>query len=294
MLADHAAAQRHLRSAVAGVQGDLVRERWGMAGLVSVAARMWLAATLADVGQFEEAIDCVGTGLAIAEQADHPWSMAGSYMTMGFVHLSRGDLDLATPVLDRGIAFAREMDLTAWLPMLLCERGLVEARAGRVGEGVLLLEEGVGRGETLRILSRQALRLTWLAEGLRLAGRGDEAIAAAREAQRLATGQQERGYAAGALRMLGEAVTEPGEAARHAAAALEEARRLGMRPLEARCRLDLGVLAARTGAREVAREHLAAAERLLEVMGMRHWLPAARSALAALQGGGPSRTIRNP
>jgi hypothetical protein len=129
---------------------------------------------------------------------------------------------------------------------------------------------------------------------LRLAGRGDEAIAAAREAQRLATGQQERGYAAGALRMLGEAVTEPGEAERHAAAALEEARRLGMRPLEARCRLDLGVLAARTGAREVAREHLAAAERLLEVMGMRHWLPAARSALAALQGGGPSRTIRNP
>jgi len=294
VLADHAAAQRHLRSAVAGVQGDLVRERWGMAGLVSVAARLWLAATLADVGQFEEAIDCVGTGLAIAEQADHPWSMAGSYMTMGFVHLSRGDLDLATPVLDRGIAFAREMDLTAWLPMLLCERGLVEARSGRVGEGVLLLEEGVSRGETLRILSRQALRLTWLAEGLRLAGRGDEAIAAAREAQRLATEQQERGYAAGALRMLGEGVTEPAEAARHAAAALEEARRLGMRPLEARCRLDLGVLAARTGPTEVAREHLAAAEHLLAAMGMRYWLPVARSALAALEGGGPSRTIRNP
>jgi class 3 adenylate cyclase/tetratricopeptide (TPR) repeat protein len=282
VLADHAAAERHLRSAVAGVQGDLVRERWGMAGLISVAARMWLATTLADVGKLDEAIDCAETGLAIAEEADHPWSMAGSYMTLGFVHLNRGDLDPAAPVLDRGIAFAREMDLTAWLPMLLCERGLVDARAGRVREGVLLMEEGVGRGATLRIMSRQALRLTWLAEGLRLAGRGEEAIAAAREAHRLASAQEERGTAASALRMLGEVVMDPDEAARHASGALAEARELGMRPLEARCRLDLGLLAARAGRSEIAREHLTAAEALLEAMGMRYWLPAARAALAAL------------
>ncbi len=282
VLAAHAAAERHLRTAAAGVQGDLMRERWGMAGLVSVAVRMWLATSLADVGNLDEAIDCAETGLAIAEEAADPWSMAGSYMTVGFVHLSRGALDAAAPVLDRGIAFAHEMDLTAWLPMLLCERGLVEVRAGRVREGVVMMEEGVARGATLRIMSRQALRLTWLAEGLRLAGRGDEAIAAAREAHRMATAQQERGTAAGALRMLGGATADPDEAARHAGAALAEARALGMRPLEARCRLDLGVLAARAGRTETAREQLTAAQEMLEAMGMRYWLPAARAALAAL------------
>ena len=294
VLADHATAERHLRAAVAGVQGDLVRERWGMAGLVSVAARMWLAATLADVGQFDEAIECVGMGLAIAEQADHPWSRAVSYMTMGLVQLGRGEHDLAAPVLDRGIAFAREMDLGAWLPMLLCERGLAEARAGRGPEGVRLLEEGVERGATLGILSGQAQRLTWLAEALRLAGRGEEAVATAREARRLASAQQERGHAAGALRMLGEALADPREAAGHVNAALAEARALGMRPLEARCRLDLGIFAARMGQSDIGREHLDAAERLLDAMGMRYWLSAARSALVALPGSGSSRTIRNP
>ena len=279
---------------MAGVQGDLVRERWGLAGLVSVAARMWLAATLADVGQFDEAIECAGMGLAIAEQADHPWSRAVSYMTMGLVQLSRGEHELAAPVLDRGIAFAREMDLGAWLPMLLCERGLVAARAGRADEGVRLLEEGVERGATLGILSGQAQRLTWLAEGLRLAGRGEKAVATAREAHRLASSQRERGHAAGALRMLGEALADPGEAAGHVGAALAEARALGMRPLEARCRLDLGLFAARMGQSDIGREHLHCAERLLDAMGMRYWLSAARSALLALPGSGSSRTIRNP
>jgi hypothetical protein len=55
-----------------------------------------------------------------------------------------------------------------------------------------------------------------------------------------------------------------------------------MRPLEALCRLDLGVLAGRAGRRDEAREHLAAAVRMLRAMDMRHWLPPAEAALADL------------
>ncbi len=279
-------AQRHLRSAVAEVEGELARERWGMAGLVSVAARVWLAASLAEVGEFGEALECIRVGLAVAEAADHPWSIAGSLMTVGFAHLSRGHLEAALPVVDRGIAFSREMDLTAWLPMLLCVRGAADVRGGRVAEGVLLLEEGVGRAASLRILSRQALRLTWLAEGYRLAGRAEEAVTTAQDAHRLASEHEERGYAAGALRMLGEALasTDPDAAVRHCESALEGAQALGMRPLEALCRLDLGALAARTGRRDEAREQLAAAVRMLHAMDMRHWLPGAETALAGLGG----------
>ena len=284
VLGAYPAAQRHLRSAVAAVEGELARERWGMAGLVSVAARIWLAASLADVGEFAEALECAQAGLALAEAADHPWSIAGSHMTVGFVLLSRGHLEAAVPVLDRGIAFSREMDLTAWLPMLLCARGAADARGGRVAEGVLLLEEGAGRAASLRILSRQALRLSWLAEGYRLAGRIEEAVTVAHEAHRLAAEHEERGYEAGALRVLGEATAaaDPAGAARHCAGALAGAQALGMRPLEALCRLDLGTLAARAGRRDEAREHLAAAVRMLRAMDMRHWLPGAEAALVAL------------
>jgi hypothetical protein len=46
--------------------------------------------------------------------------------------------------------------------------------------------------------------------------------------------------------------------------------------------LDLGALAARAGRRDEARDHLETAVRMLRAMEMRHWLPGAEAALAAL------------
>ncbi|MGH7399943.1 MAG: adenylate cyclase, partial [Candidatus Rokuibacteriota bacterium] len=210
------------------------------------------------------------------------WSLAGAYMTLGFVHLSQGHLDEAGPVLDRGLAFSREMDLGAWLPMLLCARGAAHARSGRAEEGVLMLEEGVRRASALRILSRHALRLAWLAEGYLLAGRVDGAAGAADQAQRLAAEHAEQGYAAMAVRMLGETATRTGQgtrAAEHYADALARARVLAMRPLAAVCQLGLGELARRAGDGAVAKERLTEAVGLLREMDMRYWLPRAEAAL---------------
>ncbi len=99
VLGDYRAAQRHLGRAVAAVDGGLSRERWGMAGLVSVASRIWLAASLADTGDFAEALAREREGVALAETPEHPWSLAGGVMTLGFVHLSQGHLGEAGPVL---------------------------------------------------------------------------------------------------------------------------------------------------------------------------------------------------
>ena len=282
VLGDYRAAQRHLGRAVAAVDGGLGRERWGMAGLVSVASRIWLAASLADTGDFAEALARAREGVALAETPEHPWSLAGAVMTLGFVHLSQGHLDEAGPVLDRGIAFSREMDLTAWLPMLLCARGAAHVRSGRVGDGLLLLEEGVHRASALRILSRHALRLAWLAEGYLLAGHVDRAADAADQAHRLAAEHAEQGYAAMAVRMLGETAARAGQgtrAAEHYADALARARALEMRPLEALCRLGLGELARGAGDGTAAKERLTEAVGLLREMDMRYWLPQAESAL---------------
>jgi tetratricopeptide (TPR) repeat protein len=282
VLGDYRTAQRHLGRAVAAVDGELSRERWGMAGLLSVASRIWLSASLVDTGDFAAAVARAREGVALAENPEHPWSLAGAYMTLGFAHLSQGHLDEAGPVLDRGIAFSREMDLTAWLPMLLCARGVAHARSGRVMDGLLMLEEGVRRASALRILSRQALRLAWLAEGYLLAGRVDEASDAADQAQRLAAEHAEQGYAAMALRMQGEVAARAGQgtrAAEHYADARARARALEMRPLEALCQLGLGELARRTGDRGAAKERLTEALESLREMDMRYWLPQAEAAL---------------
>jgi tetratricopeptide (TPR) repeat protein len=282
VLGDYRAAQRHLGRVVAAVEGDLARERWGMAGFVSVAARIWLAASLADTGDFAEALARAREGVALGEGPDHPWSLSGAYMTVGFVHLSRGQPSEAAPVLDRGIAFSREMDITAWLPMLLCARGLAHARSGDVPAGVLMLEEGVGRASALRILSRQALRLSWLAEGYLQAGHVDEAADVATQAYRLAEQHGERGYAAIATRMLGETAARAGQraqAAEHYVDALARARALEMRPLEALCQLGLGDLARRAGDGATAKERLTEAVGLLREMDMHYWLSQAEAGL---------------
>jgi len=93
-------AQHHLARVVDAVEGDLARERWGMAGFVSVAARIWLAASLADTGDFEEALARAREGVTLGEGPEHPWSLSGAYMTVGFVHLSRGEPEEAAPVLE--------------------------------------------------------------------------------------------------------------------------------------------------------------------------------------------------
>jgi hypothetical protein len=114
-----------------------------------------------------------------------------------------------------------------------------------------------------------------------------EAAAAAHQAHELASRHGEQGYAAGSLRMLGEihARGDAGEAAAatgHYGDALERARALGMRPLEALCHLGQGILARRAGQGVEAKERLAEAGRLLRQMDMRYWLVQVEAEMAAL------------
>ena len=64
-------------------------------------------------------------------------------------------------------------------------------------------------------------------------------------------------------------------------AALRLASDLGLRPLAARCELDLGALYHRTGHADRAREHLARSVALFRQMGMSPWLTSAEQLLGA-------------
>ncbi len=235
-LGEFAQARGNLESAITALGGDLERERFGMAGLVSVAARIWLVHTLVALGDFDAAGARAQEATEIAEPTGHPWSVAGAQVTLGFVHLARGDLDRAAPVLERGLARARELDVSAWVPMLSCQLGIIHVRQERVEEGISLLEDGVRRATGLSILSRHGLRLAWLAEAYLRAGRVDDARAAARDALDSARVHGERGYEGWGLRMLGEVALAAGdvdEAIAHYRATVALAGTLGMRALEA-------------------------------------------------------------
>jgi hypothetical protein len=94
---------------------------------------------------------------------------------------------------------------------------------------------------------------------------------------RLARERGERGYEAGALRLLGEIASDGGQpdvatAEAHYGAAMAIASELGMRPLVTHCRLGLSRLDRRVGNRARAEEHLTTATAMYREMGMRFWL----------------------
>ena len=169
--------------------------------------------------------------------------------------------------------------------LLASALGYAYALSGCTTEGVTLLEEAVRETAALGVFFRYALWLSWLGEAHLLAGQLDQASSYARQALADANARKERGHQAHALRLLGEIAARHGarEAERcggYYAEALALTEELGMRPLQARCRLGLGKLCHRTGRADEARAELSTAVAMLREMGMEYWLPEAERELA--------------
>jgi len=122
----------------------------------------------------------------------------------------------------------------------------------------------------------RAMQLGWLGEAYLLEGRFDDALERAQQAVSLAQRHQERGHQAWGLRLLGEIVSrrdppivETAEGYYQKSLAL--AGELGMRPLVAHCRFDLGKLFRNSDQQGKARQHLTTAKTMYREMSMRLW-----------------------
>jgi tetratricopeptide (TPR) repeat protein len=208
---------------------------------------------------------------------------------LGYLYLAQGDLEQAIRMFDQGLALCRASGSRDWLRPIAEGLGYASALQGHLAEGRALLEEGISESMRTGALLNHALRVVWLSEVCRLAGRGEEAGQHARQALDLARQLKERGNEALALHQLGvvQAHTDPPDAEQaeaHYQQALTLADELGMRPLVAHCRRGLGMLYATTGQREQARAALATAVNLYRTMEMTLWLPETEAALAQVDG----------
>jgi len=279
-------ATAHLRRNVATLGPEMLHERFGLPYLVSVHSRTWLAASLVELGLFNEAIEHAKEALRIAEGSNHASSLVSAHMGLGRAHLRRGDLEQAVPVLERGVELARLWKMRLVLPFLADSLGLAYAFAGRTDEALPLLQEALDVHVTMRGTATQSARLVSLAQGHLLAGNTTEAVSLASRALDLAERHGERGYLAYAHGALGEASMalespEYGRAETHWLAAAALSRDLEMRPLAARCHLGLGTLSRLLG-RPDAAERLASAVSLLAEMEMPLWLAQAEAELGRL------------
>jgi tetratricopeptide (TPR) repeat protein len=268
---------------VACLHGALLQECFGLPGLASVLSRCNLIVSLAECGDFAEGRAPAEEAVRMAEDVDHPYSRVIAYWTVGFQALRQGNLSQALPVLERSLTLAQETHIRLFVPRVASTFGVVCALAGRAADALPLLEQAVEQTVAMRFMAEHALRVVWLGEAYLRAGRLDEADTQAQRALEFARAHRERGYAAEALRLLGEIAVQrqPPEIAQAEAYYRQAlAEDLGMRLLQAHCHRGFGTLYLTLGQGEQARAALSAAIALYRTMNMTFWLPQAEAALA--------------
>jgi class 3 adenylate cyclase/tetratricopeptide (TPR) repeat protein len=264
-------------------------DRCALPGFPAVMDRGYLAAALAELGEFDEALEHGHEALRLAESMDHhPFSLCIACTGLASLLCVWGDAQSARPVAERHVATAQAWDLGLTLPVGLLLLGRVHVLSGQIPEAVRLLEQAVAGSNAVLPGYRAVEARVRLGEAYQLAHRSEEAGAIGVEALALARDRGLRGIEAYVLRLLGEVAahdnpSEIGAAEARYHEALTLATELGMRPLTAHCHLGLGQLFHRTDKPADAHEHLTTATTMYREMGMVFWLEKAEAAWGALR-----------
>ncbi len=277
-----------VRSNIALLQGDLVRERFGLPLLPSVYSRTVLAWSLAELGSFPEGTEAGREAIRIAETVDHPYTLVFACLGLGTVHLRRGDFKEAIVHLERAVRTCRTGDVPGIFALAASPLASAYCLAGRPDAALDLLKEAIEQAIAIGDPFGHWLRAAGRAEAYLLVGRAGDALPLAQRGVEVSKAVKGRGNMAWALRLMGDvaaAQTPPlvDEAEAAYREALKLAQEMGMRPLGARCRLGLGALYQQAGRAVEAHAEIAYADEELRALGMHTWLPRAESAEA---GGG--------
>ena len=205
---------------------------------------------------------------------------------LGSIHLLRGDVERARPLLERAVEAARTYEIWFLFDPVLVGLACATAMAGRAADALALLSD-VGTQGPARSWIQPAGTEAWRAETYLLAGQSEDARESANRALAIASSRGERPHEARARLLLGHASAyaggaEAAEAEPHYRTALSIAGELGMRPLVAHCHLGLAKLYRRTGTRGQAQEHFATATTMYREMGMTYWLEKAEAEMRGM------------
>jgi class 3 adenylate cyclase/tetratricopeptide (TPR) repeat protein len=275
-LAEYPAAIELARRNVAVLRGGREYERYGMAALPSVYSRVVLAWSLAETGDFEDAVAAGAEATVIAEKADHPYSLIFSYLGLGTALNRRGEFTAALTPLERARTLSLATEAPGIFGLVAAATASAYAHTGRAADAIALLEEAIGRAIAHRDPYGHWLRTGGLAEAYLGAGRAPEALPLAERGVEITRFVHARGQEAWALRLHGEALAaqpEPDLARAETVyrEALAAALARGMRTLEARCRLEVARVLEAAGRGAEAGEERRSAAGLLTALGMERW-----------------------
>jgi tetratricopeptide (TPR) repeat protein len=269
-----------------------IDERFGgRAGnlLPAVAARTWLALSLATTGDFDEGARCGEEAVHAAETVDGLQERVWAYYCLGRVHHARTDFERAIPLLRRAVSLGEGGTVPIYFTRVLSGLGSALYQSGDVEGALPVLRRALAEARGINLLYGHSRIVVHLGEACLAAGRPEEAGAYAAEALAFSRERCERGDEAWALLLHGEIEVARGPGGVERARgwlgqALSLGDELGMRPLTARCRLALGALELSAGHRHEAQAWLAPALADLRAMGIAQWLARAERLLVQATG----------
>jgi tetratricopeptide (TPR) repeat protein len=281
----HSRATECFEQSLTALGGPRRLQFFNLAVLPSVTSCAFLATCNAELGRFEQARTRGAEGLEIAEAAAHPPSTMFAPWGAGWAAFRQADTPRALSLLVRALDICRDSGLVLHFPMVAVPLAGTYVLAGRAGDAVALLRHTIDQVVAHDMANFAGVCRFALAEALLETGGIDEAAACAGEALAVARRQEERGYEAYALRVLGDAARRRGDIC----ASLERAREslaiagaLGMAPLEAHCHADIGAAYAAMGHPGQAREALERSIERYRAIAMRWHEQRALASLAQL------------
>jgi DNA-binding SARP family transcriptional activator len=271
-LGDVREAEDAFRRVIDALRPSAAGATLGLHGLPLVFATSGLTALLSEQGRFDEARALGEESVGIAESLNHPYTLVFALRILGHAHTVEGRLEEAVRILERGRALSEDASVRSLGPNILASLGYAHALAGRA-DGARMLQQAFEMAEHSGQRNWHSVLLYQLAEAWLHAGDLERARQCAERAHALAAERGERGFEAGALRILGAvaARTTPLDldtARRHYARAVRLADERGLRPLVAHCHAGLAALYETAGQPDRAAEHRATALEISGAIGM--------------------------
>jgi len=285
-LGDYWAATQYLRWNV-DTFGDRAPLDRGRLGRLVILSHSWLSWCLTVLGDTAAGLKVAERATALAEASGSAEIMASVRSGNGRVYLLRHEVPQAIEELQRALVLCEEIDTPLLEHFTVGHLGQAYVLAGRLDDGIHLMETSSRLAESLGIVAAHANRLVWLGDGYRRAGRLDEAQALAARGLDLAREREERGHEALALVVraaiaIDREPTDTAAAEADCRAALEIAESCAMLPLAARCLLGLGMTYRRAGKLDQARHHLMTSQERFRAMSLPAWVERVDAELTAL------------
>jgi len=121
---------------------DWVYESFGGAQPASVMYRVWLMASLGELGRFAEAVEPEAEAIRIAARTQHAFTVGFVHNAAGGIHLLRGDWAQARSLIEHATAVNRAGNVGLLLSQSVVNSAWVLAQLGEASEGLSRLREG--------------------------------------------------------------------------------------------------------------------------------------------------------